>query len=513
MKVKTAQFRKRKGNAEESAKEEESPKRQRLSLNESMARNDISSFDQEIDYLEEKLGLHSNDSKAKKEVRRRLNKELKEDGFGDDIMSFLDDIDNVMDMKHLDDAKKMLSAEELAALENRAGKPQAKTPKKEKPKEKATPAKKGSMNLTQLEKEAEKIPDDIAEDDGMDDDFSDEMVDSNYLRSFAIQNGLKVLNGDDEESEEEEEEVDDDEALLDDDADLLGSDEESEREEEESESEENEKEEKESEKEEESEDKNEKEEEEKEEESEKEEEEKDVSYGSITDIYGRVLKGKEDALKQFTSKYVPPHLREGGKQEEKPAVEDFMLKSVREVVNKVTDENFIAMCNALIALYAKYPKNSMRQALFDTIIAASRNAFKVIPHFVRLYAGMVAAVQHESDLNAVSFFVENVVLLVEAEYKKAVEEHDRSSDLMVEYSKTPINLMLLLAFFYYNGMITSTLLTNLLMESASHFTELDIECIFVLMKIVGFKLRGDSPGELKDLILSIKEKADVEPWK
>ena len=306
-----------------------------------MARNDISSFDQEIDYLEEKLGLHSNDSKAKKEVRRRLNKELKEDGFGDDIMSFLDDIDNVMDMKHLDDAKKMLSAEELTALENRAGKPQAKTPKKETPKEKATPAKKGSMNLTQLEKEAEKIPDDIAEDDGMDDDFSDEMVDSNYLRSFAIQNGLKVLNGDGEESEEEEEEVDDDEALLDDDADLLGSDEESEREEEESESEENEKEEeeKESEKEEESEDKNEKEEEE------KEEEEKDVSYGSITDIYGRVLKGKEDALKQFTSKYVPPHLREGGKQEEKPAVEDFMLKSVREVVNKVTDENFIAMCN------------------------------------------------------------------------------------------------------------------------------------------------------------------------
>ena len=106
--------------------------------------------------------------------------------------------------------------------------------------------------------------------------------------------------------------------------------------------EEKEEEEKESEKEEESEDKNEKEEEE---EREKEEEEKDVSYGSITDIYGRVLKGKEDALKQFTSKYVPPHLREGGKQEEKPAVEDFMLKSVREVVNKVTDENFIAMCN------------------------------------------------------------------------------------------------------------------------------------------------------------------------
>lgn len=77
-------------------------------------------------------------------------------------------------------------------------------------------------------------------------------------------------------------------------------------------------------------------------------------------------------------------------------------------------------------MYAKYPKNSVRQALFDTIVAASRNAFKVIPHFVRLYAGLIAAVQHESDLNVVSFFVENVVLLVEKEYQKAVEEHDRA---------------------------------------------------------------------------------------
>ena len=239
-----------------------------------MTDNDINSFDQEIDYLEEKLGLHSNDSKAKKEVRRRLNKELKEDGFGDDIMSFLDEIDNVMDMDHLNDAKKMLSEEEIAALEKQVKKPQAKAQKREKEVAKDVSEKKGSMNLSQLEKEAEKIPDDIADDDGMDDDFSDDIVDSSYLRSFATENGLKVLNGDGEEEkggEEEEMEDEEDQTLLNDDADLLNSDEE-ESEEKEEESEEKE---------------------------EEEEKEKDVSYGSITDIYGRVLKGKEDALKQF----------------------------------------------------------------------------------------------------------------------------------------------------------------------------------------------------------------------
>ena len=33
------------------------------------------------------------------------------------------------------------------------------------------------------------------------------------------------------------------------------------------------------------------------------------------------------------------------------------------------------------------------------------------------------------------------------------------------------------------------------------------------MKIAGFKLRSDSPSDLKDLILAIKEKADADTWK
>jgi singapore isolate B (sub-type 7) whole genome shotgun sequence assembly, scaffold_1 len=56
-------------------------------------------------------------------------------------------------------------------------------------------------------------------------------------------------------------------------------------------------------------------------------------------------------------------------------------------------------------------------------------------------------------------------------------------------------------------------LLDLLKECAEHFTELDIESIFVVMKIAGFKLRGDSPSDLKDLILAIKQKADSDEWK
>lgn len=316
-----------------------------------MANNEIDSFDQEIKYLEDKLGLSSSDSKAKKEVRRRLNKELKEDGFGDDIMSFLDQIDNVMDVDHLADAKNELSSEEVAALEAQLDPKKAPKGKKEKQAKKSSGGNKGTVDLHQLEKEAEKVPDDIAEDDGVEDDFSDELVDSSYLRSFAAKNGLKVLNGDGEESESESElsggdDVADEDLLASEDEgsvsneDAADSDEGSVSASEASNNEEEDNSE--------AENDNNNSKEENNSNSNSEDENttpKEVTYGSITDIYGRVLKGKEQELKQFTSKYVPPHLREGAAQEEKPELEEAMVKAVREVINKVTDESFITMCN------------------------------------------------------------------------------------------------------------------------------------------------------------------------
>lgn len=316
-----------------------------------MANNEIDSFDQEIKYLEDKLGLSSSDSKAKKEVRRRLNKELKEDGFGDDIMSFLDQIDNVMDVDRLADAKNELSSEEVAALEAQLDPKKAPKGKKEKQAKKSSGGNKGTVDLHQLEKEAEKVPDDIAEDDGVEDDFSDELVDSSYLRSFAAKNGLKVLNGDGEESESESElsggdDVADEDLLASEDEgsvsneDAADSDEGSVSASEASNNEEEDNSE--------AENDNNNSIEENNSNSNSEDENntpKEVTYGSITDIYGRVLKGKEQELKQFTSKYVPPHLREGAAQEEKPELEEAMVKAVREVINKVTDESFITMCN------------------------------------------------------------------------------------------------------------------------------------------------------------------------
>lgn len=352
------------------------------------------------------MGLNTSDSKSKKEIRRRLNKELKDDGFGDDIFDFLDQLDHVMEAPDMNKIKKELSQDEIDSLEKSRKKKAKKNAK---------------VDLKHVEEggdeEEEEELEGMSEDDGLDEDLSDGIVDADYLRSYAKDNGLRVMNEEGEEEGEEEEEMEEEEEESANDADLLESEEEEEEEEKEEEEEESE-------------------EEEEKEESEKEEneskpaasdEQKDVRYEDITDIYGRVKAGHEEDLKRFTAKYVPPHLRnQSSTSDDSTQFDQAIIKQIREIVNKVTDDTFISMCHLLIAAYTKYPKNSVRSNLYTTIIAATKNQFKIIHHYIRLYAGLIAAAQHESDMNVVSFITENVVNLFEAECENAINEHDTS---------------------------------------------------------------------------------------
>ena len=87
----------------------------------------------------------------------------------------------------------------------------------------------------------------------------------------------------------------------------------------------------------------------------------------------------------------------------------------------------------MIGIYNKYPKNTVRECLYQQILSASKNHVKVIHHFIRLYAGLLAAAQHESDMNVISYSVENVVFAYEKEVKQAIDEHDNNVPFLLYY--------------------------------------------------------------------------------
>jgi len=52
------------------------------------------------------------------------------------------------------------------------------------------------------------------------------------------------------------------------------------------------------------------------------------------------------------------------------------------------------------------------------------------------------------------------------------------------------------------------LLYQILGKLAEKFTEKEIELILLILKTVGFQLRKDDPTAMKDLILSLQQKAN-----
>lgn len=311
-----------------------------------MTRHQIEEEDKEIEYLEKKLGLSGSNKKDVKDVRKRLNKELMEDGFGDDILGFLDQMDHVLDEPDMDVISKELSADEIASLQKQVGGGKAEPKKKKK-------ASTGKLNVKALEKEVDYVTEGMSEDDGID-DMSDGLVDADYLKSFASSNGLKVV---DEEGNEEEGAAEDEDLLNDEESgehedhsdgeDDVSSvehdsdDDNSSEEEHDSDDDDN------SNEEERDTMNNDNTSSEEQEKADDTQENKEIRYEDITDIYGRVKKGKEAELQQFASKYVPPHLRNqsaDAAEGEGDPLEAAASKQIREVVNKVTDDTFVAMC-------------------------------------------------------------------------------------------------------------------------------------------------------------------------
>lgn len=104
-------------------------------------------------------------------------------------------------------------------------------------------------------------------------------------------------------------------------------------------------------------------------------------------------------------------------------------------------------------MYNKYPKNSVRECLLTQILAATKNSYKIIHHFIRLYSGLIAVAQHQSDMNCVSYCVEKIVILFEEEVSKAIEEHDNevggNQSFLMNRRMSLLSILRLLSIFSY----------------------------------------------------------------
>merc|ERR1719162_812299 len=73
-------------------------------------------------------------------------------------------------------------------------------------------------------------------------------------------------------------------------------------------------------------------------------------------------------------------------------------------------------------------------------------------------------------------------------------------------SKQICNLMLFLGYLYNFNIVHCSFIYDIIRHLIEHFTEVEIECLLLLLSHCGKSLRSDDPMALKEIVLAVQKK-------
>ncbi|CAH0394215.1 unnamed protein product [Bemisia tabaci] len=225
--------------------------------------------------------------------------------------------------------------------------------------------------------------------------------------------------------------------------------------------------------------------------------------GQWEDIYGRLRDKKGNIIQEKTSgKYVPPAMREKLEEvDENKAAEMMRLrKLMKGLINRLAEGNMPSISKQVEDIYMSHSRNSTNEMLFklfeEAIVAETLTPEKLILEHAMLIAILHANVGTEVG----AYFMQELIKKFDSYYK---------DDLIIEDKKLD-NLLYLLAHMYTFKIFNACLLYDMVNQFCDNFSEKDIDLILIVLKSVGFNLRKDDPGALKQLIVKIQLRANKE---
>ncbi|KAK4873571.1 hypothetical protein RN001_012931 [Aquatica leii] len=221
------------------------------------------------------------------------------------------------------------------------------------------------------------------------------------------------------------------------------------------------------------------------------------------DIYGRTRGKDGSVLPANENKYVPPAIRakmEAASSDDKARSEKLkrLQRQLKGLLNRLAESNMHSISSQIEELYMNNSRNDMNDTL-TTLLMDSLVTPVLTPERLLLEHILLVAVLHA-----------NVGTEVGAHFLQvAVKKYDwlfRQKN-SVE-NKVLDNIVCVIAQLYNYKIVQAQLIYEILHKLSDRFTEVDIECILLVLKSIGFALRKDDPLALKKLILSLQEKAN-----
>ncbi|XP_008553465.1 nucleolar MIF4G domain-containing protein 1 homolog [Microplitis demolitor] len=225
------------------------------------------------------------------------------------------------------------------------------------------------------------------------------------------------------------------------------------------------------------------------------------SDGTWEDIYGRKRDKDGNIIdeKSNSGKYIPPAARLKQLEESTAHQEKLerLRKQLKGLINRLAEHNMHTISSQIDEMYMSNSRNDMNEMLSRLMTESLVSPVLTPDRLVAEHMMLIAILHANVGTEVGAHFLLSLV-------KKINEMLDEPQDVL---NKSLDNFILMLAHLYNFKVYGSQLLYQILKKLADKFTEKEIECILLILKTVGFLLRKDDPAALKELIISLQQKA------
>lgn len=232
------------------------------------------------------------------------------------------------------------------------------------------------------------------------------------------------------------------------------------------------------------------------------------------DIYGNTL-ATENSGGIKPSKYVPPHMRkkqlddDDSDQERRRAI----LRSLNNALNRLSEDTLVSVAQQVAAQYAENPTQMVHEMIWknakDACVSSSMLMTGLIPVYVACIAGV--HIQTGDIVQVGESILENIVVdLWEklASFRKRIDDMPEGNETSQDdgESKQICNMMLMLGYLYNYNIVHCSLMYDVIRQLIENFSDVDVECLLILLSHCGRSLRSDDPSALKEIVLLVQKK-------
>jgi nucleolar MIF4G domain-containing protein 1 len=231
------------------------------------------------------------------------------------------------------------------------------------------------------------------------------------------------------------------------------------------------------------------------------------------DIYGNVV--DDDGVNEGApKKYVPPHMRkkmeEDSDQDRQEKVRTIQ-RLLNNALNRLSEDSLISVSLGIAKIYPSHPTQMVHEALWTN----TKNACVSIPilmtGMIPVYVACLVGVhvQTGDTVQLGEYLLEMVTLDLWKELTDARKKDCKSKQVEAVVdtkAKQACNLVLVLCYLYNYNIVHCSFLYDVIRNLIESFSELDVECLLLLLSHCGRSLRSDDPLALKEIVLMVQKK-------